>query len=143
MNKTHDIRYRYILLGSDLPDGTRALYNVGIFADGTLYNPRGYPEDIVRAAVLAANQRRAQRRSQSAKKAAITRAAGREKKIYEVVEKLQLGHKYGPASHCVVCGKGLGDPESIERGIGSDCWQVILRKLDAEQQMTTAKMLKE
>ena len=46
------------------------LYEVGIRADGALYNPRGYPEDVVRAAVLAADQRRHERRSHAAQKAA-------------------------------------------------------------------------
>jgi hypothetical protein len=110
--------------------GAGKLYDVGILADGTLHNPRGYPEDIVRAAVLAADEREVQRRSEAAKKAAATRAARRQRRIYEVIEKLRLGHKYGPATHCVVCGKGLGDSESIERGIGSDCWQRIVAKLE-------------
>ncbi len=33
-------------------DGTTRLYEVGIMPDGSLYNPRGYPEDDVRSAVV-------------------------------------------------------------------------------------------
>jgi hypothetical protein len=120
----HDTKYRWVRNGSDY------LYEVGILADDTLYNPRGYPEEVVRAAVLAANEDCRQRRSHSAKKAVETRARRREKRVYEVSQKLLLGHKYGPTTHCVICGKSLGDPQSIERGIGSDCWQEILRSLE-------------
>ena len=34
------------------------LYSIGILADGTLHNPNGYPDDVVRAAVLAADARK-------------------------------------------------------------------------------------
>jgi hypothetical protein len=43
-------KYRWIKRGSV------RLYNVGILADGTLYNPRGYPDALVRALVLAADE---------------------------------------------------------------------------------------
>jgi hypothetical protein len=46
---------------------------VGIMPDGTLYNPNGYPEDDVRTAVIAADARRHERRSQASKDAAVTR----------------------------------------------------------------------
>jgi len=49
------------------------LYNVGRNTDGTLYNPNGYPEDVVCSAVAAAEERRHQRRSTAAKKAGETR----------------------------------------------------------------------
>jgi hypothetical protein len=32
------------------------------------------------------------------------------------------------SSRCVLCGKALDDPESISRGIGSDCWQSVLQR---------------
>jgi hypothetical protein len=43
------------------PDGksmATRLFDVGILDDGTLYNPRGYPDDLVHSAVLAADARR-------------------------------------------------------------------------------------
>jgi hypothetical protein len=35
----------------------------------------------------------------------------------------------GPRSNGAVCCRGLGDPESIARGIGSECWQDVLREI--------------
>jgi hypothetical protein len=58
-----DRKYKWIW------NGTERLFEVGILADGTSHNPRGYPEGLVRAAVLAANERRHERKSQAAKKA--------------------------------------------------------------------------
>jgi hypothetical protein len=128
-----DIKFSWIRA----PKPYRVLYKVGILADGALHNPNGYPEDIVRSAVLEAIERQKKRRSDSAKKAAKTRAIRMEKLVYEVVQKLKLGHKYGPASHCILCKTALGDPESIERGIGSDCWQRVLKAMTEVQQAET------
>jgi hypothetical protein len=76
------------------PDGdqNQRLHDVGINADGTLHNPNGYPEEIVRAAVLAADARRHARRSESAKKAAETR-----KRRQQGTPSLDI---------CAVCGTG-------------------------------------
>ena len=41
------------------------LFDVGILPDGTLHNPRGYPDEDVRSAVLAADARRRERRKES------------------------------------------------------------------------------
>jgi hypothetical protein len=62
------------------------LYEVGILLDGTLHNPRGYPDDIVRAAVLAADQRRHE-------PTAVTRARRQDKKIYDVAQRLTVQAK--------------------------------------------------
>jgi Family of unknown function (DUF6011) len=105
------------------------LFDGGILPDGTLRNPRGYPEDIVRSAVTAADARRHERRTAAASKAAVTRKRRHAKRVSEIVERLELGHRYGPSGRCVICRKKLSDPESISRGIGSDCWQDILRCL--------------
>jgi hypothetical protein len=105
------------------------LRDVGILADGTLYNPNGYPDDVVRSAVLKAIERRKKRRSDGAKKAAVTRAVRMERRVYEVVRKIGLGHKYGPCASCCICDKELGDQQSIERGIGSDCWQRVMKAM--------------
>jgi hypothetical protein len=136
--KTKDTKYQYVKAESRVNGPARVLCNVGILADGTLYNPNGYPEDLVRATVLAANKRQRQRRSEGAKKAASTRKARHEKKIYEVVQNLRLGHRYGPADYCVICHKELGDSESIERGIGSDCWQRVVKWLSGRQESQAA-----
>jgi hypothetical protein len=104
------------------------LYDVGILADGTLYNPRGYPEDEVRAAVLAADAQCRELRSQAAKKAGETRRRRREKKINTIAQ--MDANKIGPRGNCYICGRGLGDPESIARGIGSECWQDVLKLIE-------------
>jgi len=111
------------------PGGSGVLRSVGILPDGTLHNPNGYPEDLVRAAVEAANERRRKKRSEAAAKAAATRAARRERKVAEVVAKLKAGGHLSPGDYCEICKKHLDDPESVERGIGSDCWQHLLSLL--------------
>jgi hypothetical protein len=112
-------------------DGTK-LYEVGILLDGSLHNPRGYPEADVRAAVLAADARRHDRRSQAAKKAVATRQRRTAKRVYEVARRITLnGDPIGPRNNCVICGRGLGDGQSIERGIGSECWQGVLDTIAA------------
>jgi Family of unknown function (DUF6011) len=105
------------------------LYQIGILADGSLHNPRGYPEHIVRAAVLAADARRHERRSAAAKKAAETRARRQEQQILAIARRIVANAKIGPRNNCAICGRGLGDPESIERGIGSECWQSVLEQV--------------
>ena len=57
--------------------------NVGIGADGALYNPNGYPPEAVRAAVEAALGRRHNRLSAGAKRAALTRKRRQEKRVYK------------------------------------------------------------
>jgi hypothetical protein len=129
LGRMRDIKYRWIL--RDTEPGTRRdlLYDVGILADGTLHNPHGYPEDVVRSAVSAAIERGKKDRSDAAKKAAVTRGVRMERKVYEVVRQLGLGHKYGPSASCCICGKLLDDPQSIERGIGSNCWQRVMKAM--------------
>jgi Family of unknown function (DUF6011) len=116
----------------------QTLRQVGILPDGTLHNPNGYPEDIVRAAVLEADERCRIHRSEAAKKAAETRARRREKKVYSVVTRLLAAHPVGPQNNCTICGRGLADAESINRGIGSECWQDVLKAL-TERQRTTER----
>ena len=52
------------------------LRDLGILPDGTLHNPNGYPDDVVKAAVLSADQQRHDRRSRAAKEAAKAAAIG-------------------------------------------------------------------
>lgn len=110
-----------------------SFYNIGITADGSLHNPNGYPEDHVRDAIAGAEERRRQRRSDAAKKAAKTRRERQEKKVYELAQRIVDESPWicGPVTACEICGRGLDDPESIERGIGSDCWQDILKAVTA------------
>lgn len=107
------------------------LYSIGVNPDGSLHNPNGYPEGTVRAAVAAAEQRRHQRRSTAAKKAAETKRRRQEKRTYDIVQRIGAGERFGPRSHCVICKRGLDDPQSINRGIGSECWQAVLDHIGA------------
>jgi hypothetical protein len=58
------------------------LCDAGILPDGTLHNPGGYPDDIVRAAVHAEGERCHKRRSQAASKAAEMRQRRQEKRVF-------------------------------------------------------------
>jgi hypothetical protein len=99
---------------------------VGILPDGSLHNPNGYPEDVVRAAVLAADVRKHERRSVAAKEAAITRYDRQEKRVYAVAKRIKDGGHFGPRKNCIICKRILSDEQSIARGIGSECWQGVL-----------------
>jgi hypothetical protein len=83
------------------PDGSK-LYQIGILPDGTLYNPNGYPEEVVRAAVLAADQRRHERRSRAAQKAAATKSERRALKIAIIAERAVADQATGPRGRCRV-----------------------------------------
>jgi hypothetical protein len=123
MSSAKRSRYKWVTL----VDGTQ-MYEVGIEVDGSLFNPRGYPDDEVRAAVLAANERRRQRRSNGAKKAAETRRERTAARVYQAAKRLTLagGNSIGPRGSCFICRRRLGDSDSINRGIGSECWQDVL-----------------
>jgi hypothetical protein len=108
------------------------LFDVGILDDGTLHNPNGYPDEIVRNAVLAADARRHERRSKAAKKAAITRARRQERRVQQAAERI-LEKDIGPRAHCYICGRHLTDEVSIRRGIGSECWQGVLDLIEKAQ----------
>ena len=105
------------------------LHDVGVLPDGTLHNPRGYPDDEVRAAVLAADARRHERRSRAAKKAAVTRRGRQERQVYAAAARIAQGGCIGPRRHCAICERGLDDAQPIARGIGSECWQGVLEQI--------------
>jgi hypothetical protein len=107
------------------------LYEIGRYKDGTIRNPRGYPEDVVIRALDKALEQEHQRRSEAAKKAAVTRKRRQAKLIHEIAKGITEGRKYGPRNNCVLCGRGLTDQESIHRGIGSECWQGVLAETES------------
>lgn len=135
-------RYKWVYcpagcLGHPAPSGsmnpeyyTRRLFDVGIEVDGSLHNPNGYPDDIVRTAIEAAEARRHQRRSEATKEAAATRRRRQQQRINSAALALAAGKSIGPRSSCYVCGRGLDDPQSVARGIGSECWQDVLRFME-------------
>jgi len=110
----------------------QTLHHIGIKVDGTLWNPNGYPEDMVRTAIAGAEARQHERRSKSAQKAAATRRERRVLKIDRLVYEYRTKGAFIPAHTCRVCGRGLSDKESIDRGIGSECWQDVLRAITAQ-----------
>jgi hypothetical protein len=67
------------------------LCDAGILPDGTLHNPGGYPDDIVRAAVHAEGERCHKRRSQAASKAAEMRQRRQEKRVCAVAKRIIEG----------------------------------------------------
>jgi len=109
--------------------------DVGIYSDGTLHNPNGYPDDEVRAVFLKVEAERQERirerRARGAKKAVETRKQRREKKIYEVVKRMMADDPIGRGFCCAICGRLLEDPQSRERGIGPECWQDIIGLVEA------------
>jgi hypothetical protein len=113
------------------------LFEVGILDDGTLHNPRGYPPEIVRAAVMAADAQWHARRSASAKKAAVTRQRRQERRVHQASQRIVNKQETGPRTYCFVCGRHLDDPASIQRGIRSECWQDVLALVE----MALAKRL--
>lgn len=67
------------------------------------------------------------RRSRSAKKAAQTRVERQKRDTYRIANRLIEGGQLTPSAKCVICGKKVTDDSSYQRGVGSDCWQAVLR----------------
>ncbi len=107
------------------------LYRVGIRDDGSLINPHGYPESVVRRAVTEARQRIVEKDTTSAKKAAATRKRRTDLRTHQIAKAIIAQEKIGPRNNCARCGRGLTDEESIARGIGSECWEDILQMAEA------------
>ncbi len=110
-------------------DGKR-LQDVGILKDGSLHNPNGYDPDVVRHEIGLALGRQHARRSKAAKKAAATRATRTNLMVYRAASMIILDQRTGPREHCCICGRGLDDAASIQRGIGSECWQQVLTAIE-------------
>jgi Family of unknown function (DUF6011) len=90
-------------------------------------------QPLRRHAVLVADARRHERRIAAAKLAAETRGRRRKRKVYAAAKKLTFqGDKIGPRNNCVICGRGLDDPQSIARGVGSECWQDVLTAISQQ-----------
>jgi hypothetical protein len=100
-------------------------FDVGLAPDGSLHNPRGYPPEIVRAALQEALQHAKERRAKGVQK----RRERRERRVYITAQRLLNNLQTGPRQHCYCCGKALSDPAAIARGIGSECWQQVLAQL--------------
>lgn len=129
--------YRYWSI--DHPDHPRdlqkALRNIGFYTDGRLYNPGGYPEElverIIRPLYVEWVAERAAKRKRGAAKAAITRQRRTKERIHGIAARMLRDEKIGPSSRCEICGRTLADDVSIARGVGSECWQTILAEVEA------------
>ena len=121
--------------GTPIAERLRAgkLYDVGIRVDGTLHNPNGYPEDVVRRSLEETLARYHEACSKAAKKAAVTRAIRRKNKINVIAKSIAAKSGVKPGTHCYVCGKSHTDAESIARGIGPECWQDVLQEVEWRQ----------
>ena len=98
--------------------------------DDALLNPIGYDDDLTRSAIEEAEAQRHARRKEAAAKAAVTRKRRLEKRVAHVAEWILRGNALSARDYCAVCGKELNDPQSTSRGIGPECWQVILKAVD-------------
>jgi hypothetical protein len=105
---------------------------IGWRLDGTLYNPNGYPEEDVRAAIRGHVAIYLTQLAASAKRGVETRRKRVEKKVYEVAQKILDGAPGLAGRHsCYVCGKGFSDDKSIARGVGPECWQHVMERIEA------------
>lgn len=87
------------------------------------------PSIVVRAVYQAATRLHA-KRSRAALAAAQTRARRREKRVYAVVQQLLQSGRLAPSARCRACERVLDDQQSIDRGVGSECWQQLLELLE-------------
>jgi hypothetical protein len=110
------------------------LYQVGIEPDGSLFNPRNYPEAIVRAAIVQAEERRKKRHKASAAKATITRKRRHDMRVQLAAKRIVEGQAIGPRATCYICGRAITDDDSVRRGIGSECWQSLLSAIERQKQ---------
>ena len=114
-----------------LPNGDK-VRNVRVVVDGgvsRLCFDGGFTEAEVREVAIQTLRRKKQRRSDSAKKASVTRKS-RVDQMVHVVAKHYTENKLQPSSFCLICGRFVGDPESVKRGVGADCWQKVLRVVE-------------
>ncbi len=115
-------------------EGRRLRYVRVHVVDGVITEARDVdhtPSDIIARAVYDALARRHARRSAAATRAAATRAQRRERRVYQVAKAIYEDDRDDVVtSHCRICGRGLADPESLSRGVGSECWQDVLSAID-------------
>lgn len=105
---------------------------IGIQADGiaSCDPPGHFSEDWIRAFFFADAEKRAaerrQRRSEGAREGAKTRERRQNYRVWQAAKRYAAEQATGPRNRCYVCGRGLSDQNSIERGIGPECWQDVL-----------------
>jgi hypothetical protein len=127
------IRYRWLRKSTFTSAWDERFYDVGVNDDGTLYNPNGYPEADVREVIAAAQARRTERRKKAAAQAASTRQRRHELRVHKIAQTLVEQRQIGARHWCACCQRQLSDPESIARGIGPECWDGVLARIEALQ----------
>ncbi len=84
--------------------------------------------EIVRA-VYGAESRRLAKRKRAAEKAAATRERRHTNQLYRVA-RAYLDNQLVPGTHCVLCHKRLTDPVPLARGIGPECFGMVLQAVE-------------
>ncbi len=85
-----------------------------------------FSESEVRQTVLKILQREKGRRQEAAKRAVETRAIRRKQDVYRAA-KLYAENNLTPSRRCLCCKRVITDLTSFQRGVGSECWQEVLR----------------
>lgn len=85
--------------------------------------------DVV-SVLIATLNKQTDRRKHAAEKAALTRKQRHERDVYQIAKVIFSGGTTRNSLRCHLCRKPITDPESQARGIGSDCWQAVLSKVN-------------
>ena len=118
-------RWEWVSTESGRMEGPVVRIEHGQIVEASARDCRWTTTQIVRGVYLA-HRRIAERRSASAKKAAETRKGRQDARVYALAKWWLKYEKLPPSKKCHMCGKSLDDAESIDRGVGSDCWQNLL-----------------
>jgi hypothetical protein len=125
----HRDRYYWVVDPSD-PSGKKMLRRVGVLADGSVWNPEGHDEQLLRQAVAIADVFMKEKRHQAAMKASETRRRRHDINLDKLARKYLAGNVFGPQHNCACCDKALTDQISILRGIGSECWGHLMSRCE-------------
>lgn len=127
MQYKRDYHWRYIRRDGEGFD------NVGINRDGSLWNPNGYPEERVRPVVERIVNEKLEERAAAIKRGVEKRKRRRLSRIAEAAHRLRTQAGIGDRVSCYCCLKALTDPVSIKRGIGPECWEHVVRRMEQDR----------
>ncbi len=60
-------------------------------------------------------------------------------RIHSEAVRIRSGGQLAPSNHCRVCGRLCTDSQSIERGVGPECWAKIARTLETVNDETNLR----
>jgi len=138
LTKGRAVRWRRLSSPSTIYKGVRVSEDGDVSCEAaTVYRPAYLkvpgadvdPGNLLQLAAHALRQS-VEARRRIAEKAAVTRKRRRELKISSTAEAIRVGKVLGPRTNCVICGRGLADQHSIDRGIGSECWEGVLQRIE-------------